>query len=112
VPPDITPPVPVAASLVWATLVLTVTWDQALVAQPTAANNWIAQAHPVGVPDRHVNPAPGASVGNQTTMTVAFTGPAAGVNRVRYLAAPPDIIGAGPGGLPAAAFANFPLAVV
>lgn len=111
-PPDPPAPVPIAASLVWATKVLTVTWDQNLVAQPTAANNWVAHASLIGVPDRHVNPAPGMSVGNQTTMTVAFTGPAAGVPRVRYLAIPADVLALAPPNLPAPPFANFPLNVV
>lgn len=106
----LSPPVPIHADFNCTTKVLVVTWDRQLVAQPTAINNWAAVAQCLIFPDRYANPAPGASAGNTTTCTMAFTGASAGVNRVSYFATPPDVL-ALVGGVPALPFANFPLVV-
>ena len=103
-PPE--PPLPAAATFATAAQVLTVTWNKPLTAQPTAAANWIVRAS-----TKQYNAIiPGASAGLQTTVPMAFQFIDFGPDVVSYAAAPPDVLSLP--GIPAAPFANFPLAVL
>jgi hypothetical protein len=110
VPPSLTPPVPVAAQVVDATDVLTVTFDQPLQPGATGIGNWLATWGIGPVKFDHTQPAPGVIAGNTVTVNMAFPMLSGGPPVCSYLAAPPDVLGLT--GLPAAPFAGFPMVVI
>lgn len=89
---------------------MTVTFDQPLQPGATAAGNWTCTYGIAAIKFDHTQPAPGVLAGNTATLQMANPILSGGPNVCAYLAAPPDVIGTN--GLPAAAFAGFPLNVI
>lgn len=106
-PPDPTPPVPIAALFTFTnggTGDLTVQFDQPLQPGPTAAANWVYHHPDAGL---FVGPAAGVVAGDTVTIarTLMVPGPDP-PTRCDYLAGPADVLGLT--GIPAAAFSDFP----
>lgn len=109
--PDATAPVPIEAIINAPTGQVVVTFDQALVPGATSEDNWTFRAN-LGVGSRRFIPVEdGQLLLDQATIDTEDAGVEPGPDVVSYLAAPVDIFGL-VGGLPAAAFADFPLTVV
>lgn len=110
-PPD--PPFPIAATFNVAARLLTVTFNRALQAGPTAIANWANWADlGGGIVSRYLNTAALAIAGNVVsgvTTFIAFDPGHAQV--VNYNAAPADVRG-DPDGVAVPAFINFPLTLV
>ena len=88
---------------------LTVTFDRLLTPGLTAPGNWTGAALDVVTKD-FTGSAPGPIAGNQAQATVFLGLPGAPPNRVSYAATPPNVVSTF--GIPAAPFADFPLALL
>lgn len=108
--PPATAPKPLGATFSSGTLVCTVNFDQPLVPGVSAPGNWQPFANITAGPRSYAPLAPPVVAGAAVTFACADTGGTVGVNRVRYLAAPPDVFGL-VGGLPALLFTQ-PMIVI
>lgn len=109
---ELPPPLPVLATLSSSTLLMTITWDQALVPGFSAAANWSAVAQ-IGVPPflDYSAAGPFTVVGNTTTGTMVPGLPTVGANVANYTPPPFDVVGVSSGD-PAAGFIDFRMTII
>lgn len=100
-------PLPLQATFIRATSILTVDFDKLLQTGPLAGSNWFAWD---GVNRRDNAAGLGSALMRRVTMPLPALIPDFGGIRCTYLAAIPDLIGQN--GLPVAPFLGFPLTVV
>ncbi len=98
------PPVPIAATLAFATGVWSVTFDKILTAGALAIANWTFRAS-----DSLFSTDTAVAAGNTVSGTSTEGFENAGADVVNYAAAPADVLNLT--GQPAAAFTDFPLTV-
>lgn len=98
------PPLPVSATLAFATGAWSVTFDKILTAATLAAGNWTFVAS-----DSEFTADTAVAAGDTVSGTATEGSEAPGPNIVNYAAAPADVLNLT--GHPAAAFSDFPLTV-
>ena len=98
------PPLPVSATLAFATGAWSVAFDKILTAGPLAAGNWDFRAS-----DSLFTSDTAVAAGNTVSGTSTEGFENAGADIVNYAAAPPDVLNLT--GQAAAAFSDFPLVV-